>query len=335
MSKAAPPPLLGFNNNVRHRGRIFHIQTEDSGVKFPRIVTHLFADGGRIVKTTRTDYSEHVQKPDMAVVVRGMMKEQHKAMFAALRAGDMDPLLENVCGPLEAAKAKAPESAADPTAKNDLETARVIVGNAAVSLPPQSTTELAMPPSLAAPGATATAPVVAAGAPSALSPEPGPVADAQAVIESMKSLRDSEESSRSRRPISNPNLRRPTPSVAPPAAEAFDLDVASLDKNPPKSTRSPPPPPVRPPRKSNPAPRKSRPPIPVRPATAAAAAPAAAAAAGAGADVGASSLGRPQTRLAAAPQTNARSIFGDGAISEQSLDEVILSYLAEDLEEPK
>ena len=59
-----------------------------------------------------------------------------------------------------------------------------------------------------------------------------------------------------------------------------------------------------------------------------------AAAAGA-ADLGPSALGRPQTRLAAAPQTNARSIFGDGAISEQSLDEVILSYLAEDLEETK
>ena len=47
-----PPPLLGFNNNVRHRGRVFHIQTEDSGIRHARIVTHLFADGGRIVRTT-------------------------------------------------------------------------------------------------------------------------------------------------------------------------------------------------------------------------------------------------------------------------------------------
>jgi hypothetical protein len=318
VSKAAPPPLLGFNNNVRHRGRIFHIQTEDSGVKFPRIVTHLFADGGRIVKTTRTDYSEHIEKPDMATVVRGMMKEQHKGMFAALRAGDMDPLLENVCGPLEPAKSKAPDSVGDPTAKNDLETARVIVGPAvsAAAKPPAEPSNLPVP--VPPPAQLAT---------------PGPVADAQAVIDSMKSLRDSDESPRSRRPISNPNLRKPTPSVAPPPGEAFDLDVASLDKNPPQ-TRTPPAPPVRPPpRKSNPAPRKSRPPIPVRP-SAAAGAPVPAAAA-AGGDLAASSVGRPQTRLAAAPQTNARSIFGDGAISEQSLDEVILSYLAEDLEETK
>jgi hypothetical protein len=311
VSKAAPPPLLGFNNNVRHRGRIFHIQTEDSGVKFPRIVTHLFADGGRIVKTTRTDYSEHLEKPDMASVVRGMMKEQHKGMFAALRAGDMDPLLENACGPLEPARSKAPESVSDPTSKNDLETARVIVGPAASAPRPS---EANLPPPV---------PV--------RPPEPAPVADAQAVIDSMKSLRDSDESARSRRPISNPNLRRPTPSVAPP--EAFDLDVASLDNNPPKAAHTPAAPPVRPARKSNPAPRKSRPPIPARPAAAAAgAAPPAGAAS---ADLGTSSLGRPQTRLAAAPQTNARSIFGDGAISEQSLDEVILSYLAEDLEETK
>ena len=315
MSKAAPPPLLGFNNNVRHRGRIFHIQTEDSGVKFPRIVTHLFADGGRIVKTSRTDYTEHLEKPDMAAVVRGMMKEQHKGMFAALRAGDMDPLLENVCGPLEPAKSKAPESVNDPTSKDDLATARVIVGP--------------VPSAAPQPGEPSNLPVPVA--PAAQITQPALVADAQAVIDSMKSLRDSEESPRSHRPISNPNLRRPTPSVAPPPAEAFDLDVASLDKNLPQS-RTPPAPPVRPlPRPSTPPPRKSRPPIPVRPGAAGVPLPAGAA----GAELSPSSLGRPQTRLAAAPQSNARSIFGDGAISEQSLDEVILSYLAEDLEETK
>ena len=38
------------------------------------------------------------------------------------------------------------------------------------------------------------------------------------------------------------------------------------------------------------------------------------------------------TPLANPPGTAARSIFGDGAVSEQTLDEVILSYLAEDLD---
>lgn len=86
----APPPLLGFNNNVRHRGRVFHIQTEDSGVRHARIVTHLFADGGRIVGTRRLDYTSYLGQAGMTAELRRLMKEQHKAMFLALRAGELD-----------------------------------------------------------------------------------------------------------------------------------------------------------------------------------------------------------------------------------------------------
>jgi hypothetical protein len=85
-----PAPLLGYNNNVRHRGQVFHIQTEDSGVNSPRIMTHLFADGGRIVKSTRTDYSEHLGSAKMVEIVKRLMKEQHKAMFVELRSGALD-----------------------------------------------------------------------------------------------------------------------------------------------------------------------------------------------------------------------------------------------------
>ena len=84
-------PLLGFNNNVRHKGRVFHIQTEDSGVKHPHIITHLFADGGRILKTTKTSYAELLEDPGMAEKVRAMMQEQHKTMFVSLRDGSFEP----------------------------------------------------------------------------------------------------------------------------------------------------------------------------------------------------------------------------------------------------
>lgn len=90
----APSPLLGFNNNVRHKGRVFHIQTEDSGIRYPHVITHLFADGGRILKSLKTSYEEHVGSPDMAEKVRTLMKEQHKAMFIALRAGEFDSIIE-------------------------------------------------------------------------------------------------------------------------------------------------------------------------------------------------------------------------------------------------
>ena len=93
MSKA-PSPLLGYNHNVRHKNRAFHIQTEDSGVRYGHIITHLFADGGRILKSVKTSYAEHLTNPKMADVVREMMKEQHKAMIIALRDGAFDVMLE-------------------------------------------------------------------------------------------------------------------------------------------------------------------------------------------------------------------------------------------------
>src|SRR5450755_1435473 len=223
-----PPPLLGFNNNVRHRGRIFHIQTEDSGVKNPRIVTHLFADGGRIIKTTRTEYAEHVTRADVQVYVRSLMKEQHKGMFTALRLGELDTMLETVCGPFE-----QPAQAS--------------------KLPPPVVT--APPPSQVLPLAT----------------QPAHEPDAEAETPPPSSSfgadeRPSEAARRRKRALSNPNLRKVTPSVPPPNAAAFELDVAALERLPakpvgaPRLDRTPEPPSPRPLRKSNPAPaRKSRP----------------------------------------------------------------------------
>lgn len=78
-------PLVGYNTNVRHKGKLYHIQTEDSGVSHPHIITHLFADGGRIVSSKKTNYAQHVGATNLHEVVKKLMQEQHKAMFIALR----------------------------------------------------------------------------------------------------------------------------------------------------------------------------------------------------------------------------------------------------------
>ena len=108
-------PLLGYNNNVRHKNRVFHIQTEDSGVKHPHIITHLFMDGGRILKSDQASYAEHVGTDKMQDTVKQMMKEQHKAMFIALRDGQFDAMLEDghaakgaAAAPVAIAEGKAP-----------------------------------------------------------------------------------------------------------------------------------------------------------------------------------------------------------------------------------
>jgi len=80
-----PSPLLGYNTNVRHKGKLYHIQTEDSGVNHPHIITHLFADGGRIIASKKTAYAQYVGSENLQEIVKKLMQEQHKAMFIALR----------------------------------------------------------------------------------------------------------------------------------------------------------------------------------------------------------------------------------------------------------
>jgi hypothetical protein len=109
-------PLLGYNNNVRHKNRVFHIQTEDSGVNHPHIITHLFMDGGRILKSVKKSYAEHVGVDGMSDTVRGLMKEQHKAMFIALRDGQFDYLVDGGPAPAAVVAAAAATAAASAAA---------------------------------------------------------------------------------------------------------------------------------------------------------------------------------------------------------------------------
>jgi hypothetical protein len=85
---------VGFNNNIKYRGLVFHVQTEDSGLDKPHIITHLFADGGRIIKSHKRTYTEEVSRSDVAIFVRGLMKSQHMEMAIMLREGRFDPVID-------------------------------------------------------------------------------------------------------------------------------------------------------------------------------------------------------------------------------------------------
>ncbi len=84
---------VGFNNNVKWNGLVFHIQTEDSGLDRPHIITHLFADGGRIIKSHKRSYASEKERPDIAMYVRALMKGQHMEMAIMLREGRFDDVI--------------------------------------------------------------------------------------------------------------------------------------------------------------------------------------------------------------------------------------------------
>jgi pSer/pThr/pTyr-binding forkhead associated (FHA) protein len=84
---------LGFNNNVQYQGATYHVQTEDSGIDRPHIITHLFADGGRVIKSNKRTYAKEVQRADVVAYVRALMKAQHMEMCIALREGKFDEVI--------------------------------------------------------------------------------------------------------------------------------------------------------------------------------------------------------------------------------------------------
>ena len=93
MNDNKPQMVPGFNHNVKHMDKVYHVQTEDSGVANPHIITHLFV-GGNILATKKTSYADIVQANNLHEVVKELMQEQHKAMLRNLINGVYDEVLE-------------------------------------------------------------------------------------------------------------------------------------------------------------------------------------------------------------------------------------------------
>lgn len=81
--------VTGFNHNIKHKGKVYHVQTEDSGINNPHIITHLFV-GGNILASKKTSYADILNAENLAEVVRELMEEQHKEMLRNLINGVYD-----------------------------------------------------------------------------------------------------------------------------------------------------------------------------------------------------------------------------------------------------
>jgi hypothetical protein len=85
MSQRARSPVLGYNHNLRHGGRVFHVQTEDSGLGYARLYTHLFYEG-TILSSKKQEYDPSSPED----VVRSAMQKLHKLMIMELTHAEHD-----------------------------------------------------------------------------------------------------------------------------------------------------------------------------------------------------------------------------------------------------
>jgi len=81
--------ITGFNTDIKHGGKVFHVQTEDKGVNNPKIETLIYV-GGQILNSYRFDYSEKIKDGYDEAIITKLMEDQHKRIIRDIKTGKYD-----------------------------------------------------------------------------------------------------------------------------------------------------------------------------------------------------------------------------------------------------
>ena len=82
--------ITGYNTDVRHGNRVFHVQTEDKGLANPKIETLIYV-GGEILDSSRGAYDDLLAHPPVTEgSIQQRMDEQHKAIIRDIKNGKYD-----------------------------------------------------------------------------------------------------------------------------------------------------------------------------------------------------------------------------------------------------
>lgn len=81
---------VGYNTNIPYKGKVYHVQTEDTGIESYQIISLLYYKGA-ILHSRKSTYEELKDDPGLKEKVREMMKEQHKVLCKELIAGKHTP----------------------------------------------------------------------------------------------------------------------------------------------------------------------------------------------------------------------------------------------------
>lgn len=81
--------ITGFNTDIRHNEKVFHIQTEDKGLQNPYIESLVYV-GGEILASKKTSYAEQAGAGVDEKWIGSLMEQQHRTMIAAIKRGRFD-----------------------------------------------------------------------------------------------------------------------------------------------------------------------------------------------------------------------------------------------------
>jgi len=86
--------ITGFNTDVPHEGRIYHVQTEDRRAGDPMFESLVYV-GGSIVAKKLTPYSDKLSEGATEETLASLLKRQHQVIIAAIKAGRIEDLIQH------------------------------------------------------------------------------------------------------------------------------------------------------------------------------------------------------------------------------------------------
>ncbi|MGZ8781458.1 MAG: hypothetical protein ACXW31_16195 [Thermoanaerobaculia bacterium] len=81
--------ITGFNTDIKHNEKVYHVQTEDKGVGNPYIESLVYV-GGEILASKKSSYAELLKVGVDDKWIGGLMEQQHRTMIAAFKRGRFD-----------------------------------------------------------------------------------------------------------------------------------------------------------------------------------------------------------------------------------------------------
>jgi hypothetical protein len=87
--------ITGFNTDVPHQDRIYHVQTEDRGTKDNPVLESLVYIGGTIIAKKLTPYADKVTQGANEELIASLLKRQHQVIIAAIKAGRIEDLVKH------------------------------------------------------------------------------------------------------------------------------------------------------------------------------------------------------------------------------------------------
>jgi hypothetical protein len=81
--------ITGYNTDIKHNERVFHVQTEDKGVDNP-VIESLIYMGGKIIASRQYSYASLLREGYSEKVVQELLDSQHKKMMRDVKGGRYD-----------------------------------------------------------------------------------------------------------------------------------------------------------------------------------------------------------------------------------------------------